>query len=164
MRAELLGVAYASDDWSPLSDITLGLLLKRAGVQWRYAALDGLAEIVWPPVCGVYLLQLERAQPPAEKRLAVRHGLGHVLGGDVADLAFSHDGHECFGHEERVADLFALVDLVPDRELAALRAAHYTFDEQRWWLTCELKRYASGWSDERIRDRVALRLAAARAL
>jgi hypothetical protein len=46
-RCHELGVLYASDDWSPLRDITLGLLLKRAGIQWRRFALrHGLAHVL----------------------------------------------------------------------------------------------------------------------
>lgn len=156
--ARALGVDYASDTWSPLSDITLGLLLKRAGIRWRYCQLEGMGEIVWPPVCGIYIMHVEKAQTPGEKRLAIRHGLAHVLAGDVDDLAFSHDGHAWQSREETVADLFALIDLVPWRVLSERLAVGYTLEELRWWLFCELRRYAPSWPVERIRDRVEGRL------
>src|ERR1041384_6578605 len=82
-RAHELGILYADDDWSPISDLTLALLMKRAGIQWEYAPLEGLVEIVWPPVCGIHVMYLEKEQTPAEKRFAIRHGLGHVLAGHV---------------------------------------------------------------------------------
>jgi hypothetical protein len=120
--------------------------------------LYGLTEIVWPPICGVHVLHLERAQTPGERRLAVRHGLGHVLAGHLSDLAVRHDRDDPFGFEETIADLFALMDLIPTRQLAELYAAGYSFAELEHWTTCELRRYALRWSDERIRDRVRLRL------
>lgn len=159
-QAEQLGVLYASEDWAPLSDITLGLLLKRANIAWRYLPLHGLAEIVWPPICGVHIMQLEREQTPGEKRLAVRHGLGHVLAGHVAEMQFSRGDQDVFGLEETVADLFALMDLIPSRTVGELLAAGYRGAELDRWLTCELRRYAPNWSEERMRDRVALRLRA----
>lgn len=149
---------YASDDWSPLSDITLALLLKRAGIRWRYVPLEGLTEIVWPPICGVHVLHLERAQTPGERRLAVRHGLGHVLAGHLNELAFRHDRDDPLGHEETVADLFALMDLIPTRQLAELHGAGYSQQELVHWVTCELRRYAPRWTEERVADRVRLRL------
>src|SRR5579859_5190952 len=113
-RATDLGVLYASEDWSPLSDITLSLLLARAGIRWEYTALHGLVEIVWPPICGIHVMLVEKSQLPGEKRFAVRHGLGHVLAGHVAEVSFAHDGHDWSAHEESVADLFAWADLIPE--------------------------------------------------
>lgn len=138
-RCHQLGVAYATDDWSPLSDITLGLLLRRAGIQWEYVHAEHFGEVVWPPICGTYLLQLNRAQPPAHRRFALRHGLAHVLAGHVADLSFAHDGHHWMCWEERVADAFALADLVPER--IGDRAA-------------EVRKYCPEWSEYRLRDRL----------
>ncbi len=153
-----LGILYASEDWSPLSDITLGLLLERAGIRWRYCDLEHVGEIVWPPVCGVHLMQVNRQQSPGERRLAIRHGLAHVLAGDVAELTFAREGHDWRGREETVADLFALVDLIPDRQLAELRAAGYAPDELARWVYCEIARYAPRWPTERIGARAQLRL------
>jgi hypothetical protein len=138
-------------------DITLGLLLKRAGIEWRYEELEGIAEIVWPPICGRHLMQINHQQTAGEKRLAMRHGLSHVLAGDVSDFC-SHRDHHWSTHEESVADLFALADLVPDRELGNLRTAGYSLDEVRHWIWCEIKRYAPDWPSERVDDRVHLRV------
>jgi len=159
-RAEDLGVLYASDDWAPLSDITLGLLLKRAGIQCRYVPDLGITEAVWPPVCGVHVMHLDRAQSPGERRLAVRHGLGHVLADHVADVIFSHDGHDPMGLEETIADHFALVDLISNRQLGDLRKARYTREEMERWSMCEIRRYAPRWSSDRVLDRAYLRVQA----
>src|SRR3954469_23382642 len=92
-----LGVLYADEDWSPLSDLTLALLLKRAGIQWSYAPLAGLCEIVTPPICGMHLMLVESVQTYAERRFAVRHGLAHVLAGHVEEACFVRD-RDPFSH------------------------------------------------------------------
>lgn len=156
-EAERLEVLYADDDWAPLSDITLGLLLRRAGIRWRYAPLAGLAEVVWPPAFGLHLMLVEGAQTPGEKRLAMRHGLAHVLAGHL-DTYVSAGDRSWGSYEETVADLFALVDLIPNRAVADLRSAGFTEAERMRWVTCELRRYAPRWPAARIADRVRLRL------
>lgn len=155
--AERLQVLYADDDWAPLSDITLGLLLRRAGIRWRYAPLAGLAEVVWPPAFGLHLMLVERAQTAGEKRLAMRHGLAHVLAGHLDDYVRAGD-RNWGSYEETVADLFALVDLIPNRMLAELRSAGFTKVERRRWAARELRRYAPRWPAVRIADRIRLRL------
>jgi len=153
-----LGVLYASDDWSPLSDITLGLLLRRAGIQWRYCELEHAGEIVWPPVCGIHLLQLDRYQPRLERRFALRHGLAHVLAGHVADLTYAHDGHHWENPEEQLADAFALADLIPDRMLREVKAVGFRGPHLKRWVRAQISRYAPGWPDGRVGDRTETQL------
>jgi hypothetical protein len=157
-RCHELGVLYASDDWSPLSDITLGLLLKRAGIQWRYCELEPVGEIVWPPVCGIHLLQLDRYQPRLERRFALRHGLAHVLAGHVADLTCAHDGHHWENPEEQLADAFAFADLIPDRMLCEMQAVGFRDKGLKRWVRAEISRYAPDWPVERVADRTETRL------
>ena len=151
-RCHELGVLYATDDWSPLSDTTLGLLLRRAGIQWRYCALEQVGQIVWPPVCGVHLLQVDRYQSRAERRFALRHGLAHVLAGHVADLTFAHDGHHGETPEEQLADAFAFADLVPDPMLCEVQAVGFRGRDFERWTRAEVRRFASGWPEARIQD------------
>ena len=157
-RCHELGVLYAHDDWSPLSDITLGLLLRRAGIQWRYCALEHVGEIVWPPVCGIHLLQVDRYESRAGRRFALRHGLAHVLAGHVADLTFAHDGHHWESPEERLADAFALADLIPDRMLREVEAVGFWGEHLERFVTYETRRYVPEWPPERDVDRVLARL------
>lgn len=100
---------------------------------------------------------VERAQTVGEKRFAVRHGLGHVLAGHVEEATFVRD-RDPYSHEERVADLFALADLIPQRKLEELRAAGYRPWELEWWTVCELKRFVPNWPFRRIIDRMNLLL------
>jgi hypothetical protein len=152
-RCHELGVRYASDDWSPLSDITLGLLLKRAGIQWRYCELEHAGEIVWPPVCGIHLLQLDRYQSRLERRFALRHGLAHVLAGHVADLTYAHDGHHWENSEEQLADAFALADLIPDRMLCEMQAGGFRDKGLERWVRAQISHYAPDWPEGRVTDR-----------
>ena len=156
-KAHELGILYADEDWAPISDLTLALLLKRAGIRWEYAALDGLCEIVSPPICGIHLMLVERAQTPGEKRFAVRHGLGHVLAGHVEESSFVRD-RDPLSHEERVADMFAFADLLPDRRLAEMRAAGYRPWDLELWTINEVRRYCPGWRVTRLMDRLNMLL------
>lgn len=158
-RARSLAVAYADDDWSPLSDITFALLLKRAGIQWQYQPLRGLVEIVWPPICGVHLILLYDYLAPAERRFAVRHGLAHVLLDHMARGSFARTDHDWREDEEGAADLFALADLVPDRVVQRGIDAGLPRVELERWLQGEIWRYVPSWSAPRLEDRAALRLA-----
>lgn len=156
-NAHALGVLYADVDWSPLSDITLALLLKRAGVEWSYAALDGICEIVTPPICGIHLMLVEGVQTNAAKRFAVRHGLGHVLAGHVEESCFVRD-RDPYSHEERVADLFAFADLIPQRRIDELVAARYGFFDLSCWIIAEMQRCCPSWRVTRLHDRLNMLL------
>lgn len=154
-------VPYGTDTWSAtLSDLTLALLLSRAGIRWRHAPLEGLCEVVWPPVCGVHVLHVDRCQTTAQRRFAVRHGLGHVLAGHVSNIAYSHDGHAWQLDAETVADLFAMMDLIHDERLGELRAAGYSADELERWIYADLAaHWTADWEPERLADRASLRMA-----
>lgn len=157
--ARATGLAYADDDWSPISDITLEGLAGRAGIVISKRPLPPeLFELVTPPTAGVYPMVLNRDHTWGCKRFALRHGLGHVLAGHVNEIAFMSTAGDYMAHEERVADLFALMDAIPDRVLATLRDAGYSDSEVQRWVYAEIARWTGGWEPARIRDRVALRL------
>ncbi|MGH9659409.1 MAG: ImmA/IrrE family metallo-endopeptidase [Bryobacteraceae bacterium] len=158
MACERLGVAYNSE-FSPLSDLTFALLLTRAGVRWRYAPLEGgICEIVWPPIYGVHLMQIDKQLTTAERRFAMRHGLAHVLDGHLRDLAPAADSGDWQTYEEAVADLFALVDLVPDHQLATLVQLGASQEKLEASVREEAKKYAPEWPEERISQRARLRV------
>jgi len=137
----------------------LALLLERAGIRWKYVPLEGLAEIVWPPVCGRHLMFVERHQLPGERRFAIRHGLAHVVAGHVDEISFARDGHDWRGFEESVADCFALADLLPDRVIREVQGAGLSPLESNRWVQGEIWRYVPNWPDARIQDRADLRMA-----
>jgi len=155
-----LGVAYNSE-FSPLSDLTFTLLLTRAGVRWRYAPLEGgICEIVWPPIYGVHLMQIDKHLTPGERRFAMRHGLAHVLDGHLRDLAPAADGGDWLTYEEAVADLFALADLMPDHELDSRVQCGAERGDLEEAVQQELRRYAPDWLQERVESRSILRIQA----
>ncbi len=154
-----LGTLYADDVWAPISALDLELLLERAHILVEQLPLHGPAEIVWPAICGIYSMFVERMQTKGEKALAMRHGLGHVLAGDLTDASCNHDCSHWSDFEEAAADLFAMVDLIPKRMLIEWQAVCETPGELEVYVAAELRRYVPDWPDERIADRVMLRLA-----
>lgn len=96
--------------------------------------------------------------PPGPRRYALRHGLGHVLAGHTC-LGGQRD-RDWTARDEAVADLFALIDVVPSWRLGELIAAGYEQSEVERWVYAEVARWTSGWSSERLASRVWLRLQA----
>lgn len=156
-RARRLQVAYSDDDWSPLSDITLALLLDRAGIRWKYVPLRGLVEIIWPPLCGIHVILGHEYLAPGERRFAVRHGLAHVLVGDSHERMYARSEREWDTESEGIADLFAIADLVPDRVIREVLAAGLNPVEVERWIQGEIWRYVPNWPEARINDRAARR-------
>src|SRR5574337_1060676 len=153
-----LGVAYNSE-FSPLSDLTFALLLTRAAVRWRYAPLEGgICEIVCPAIYGVHLMQVDKHLTTAERRSAMRHGLAHPLDGHLRDLAPAADGGHWETYEEAVADLFALVDLVPDHQLDTLVHAGTAPQELEASVREVTRKYAPEWPEDRLSQRACHRV------
>lgn len=159
------GLAYADDTWSPLSDITLSLIARRLGTRLTQDDLgDGIQEIGIPGYVGAPVIVVNRAIAPGLRRLALRHGLAHLVAGELepeqgGDVRFMSSIHDHMTLEERRADLFALADLIPDRQLMELQRSGYERSELERWVTCEILRYASSWPSERMEDRCGLRMA-----
>lgn len=141
-------------DFSPLSDLQLAWLLRRCWIEWEYVPMEGVLEVVWPPAFGRHLVQLAKDQHPGARRFALRHGLGHVLGGHT-EIA-SADAGDWRSFEERAADLFALVDVLPAWKLEQLRDVGADVGT---WCREEIARWTVDWPAERVRDRVLLRFA-----
>ncbi len=158
-RARRLQVAYADDDWSPLSDITLALLLNRSGIRWKHVPLQGLVEIIWPPLCGIHVVLGHDYLAPGERRFAARHGLAHVLAGDSQQRMYARSDHDWRKDAEGVADLFAIADLIPDRMIREALAAGLSPVETERWMQGEIWRYVPSWSPARLEDRAELRMA-----
>ncbi|HEX8903803.1 MAG TPA: ImmA/IrrE family metallo-endopeptidase, partial [Longimicrobiaceae bacterium] len=68
--------------------------------------------MVLPKCAGVYPILINRSAEETDRFFALRHELGHVLAGDVDGPVFLAD-EGYMSPAERVADLFALADLVP---------------------------------------------------
>lgn len=153
-RCAQLGVPWNAD-FGPHSDLTLALLFKRCWISYSYVPELGVDEIVWPPAYGQHQMMISAELGAGPRRFAMRHGLAHVLAGHNCIAVMNRDWH---GAEETAADLFALLDIIPDVQLEELRAGGRGESEIARWCYAEIARWTAGWAAERIADRVELRL------
>jgi hypothetical protein len=114
--------------------------------------------MVLPRCGGVYPVLVNRAAEQTDRFFALRHELGHVLNGDVDGAVFLADEGYMSG-AERVADLFALADLVPGWWISELRRGRTPWREVRREIAMAVAAYAEAWPAQRFGDRAELRLA-----
>lgn len=88
-----------------------------------------------------------------QRAFGARHELAHVLMGEVEEPTFFSDSGYMVG-SERIADLFALADLVPGWTLERARSGAELLRE----VVQGVGEYAEGWPEDRLADRVELRL------
>lgn len=159
------GLAYADDTWSPISDITLDLVARRFN---GAIVVDELGahtqEIGIPGYLGPPMIVVNRFIQPGFRRLALRHGLGHLVAGELdagegSEVRFMSSILDHSTFEERRADLFALSDLIPDRQIDAVLLDGRPAPAVQRWLTEQVRIYAPDWLARRVRDRVRLRMA-----
>lgn len=162
---EQTGLAYADDTWSPLSDITLDIIARQMGgliVQEELGAHT--QEIGVPGYFGPPTIVVNRLIAPAFRRLALRHGLAHLAAGELDvgqenEVRFMSSILDYDTLEERRADLFALADLVPDRQIDDELLTGRPLRDLPIWLSAQVKLYAIEWPARRVRDRAHLRAA-----
>lgn len=146
---------YADDTWSPVSSPTVGLAAFRFGAALQESALPhGVQELAIPAYIGDPIVVVNQLLPPPMRALALRHGLAHLIAGELApgvgaEIRFMSSMHDYTTLEERRADLFALADLLPEREMR----------NDPDWLAAEISLFAPDWPADRLFDRAALRLA-----
>jgi hypothetical protein len=110
-----------------------------------------------PRCAGFYPVLVNRSAERTDRFFALRHEVAHVLAGDVEGAVFlAHEGFT--DHAERVADLFALADLVPGWWIAELRRGGAPWRELRDEVADAIAAYAEAWPAERLQDRAALRI------
>ncbi|MDQ3556864.1 MAG: hypothetical protein M3409_08815 [Gemmatimonadota bacterium] len=80
-----------------------------------------------------------------------------MLAGDTDGAVFLTEAG-CTGVAERVADLFALADLLPGRWIEELRAGGVARRGVRAEIAVAITGYAERWTAERLRDRAGFRL------
>lgn len=116
----------------------------------------GVEGIALPAVANTYPIIL-RDDGMVSRDIQERHELAHVIAGDVGEEpVYLADGERDFG--ERVADLFALADIIPSGWIAYRRGMGAAWREivveATHWVSVE----APGWGRWRCRDRARLRL------
>ncbi|HET6765357.1 MAG TPA: hypothetical protein VFH27_16840 [Longimicrobiaceae bacterium] len=142
---------------APARTDQMAALLRRAGCHVEvYSFQSTAAAMVLPRCAGVYPLFVNRDAERVERTFALRHELAHVLAGDAdGPVYLADDGY--MAREERIADLFALADLVPGWWLAQLAGA-----VRPRALAAEVAQavaeFAEGWPRDRVLDRVRLRM------
>jgi hypothetical protein len=157
------GLGYADHDWSPLSELDVELVARHFGARLRVAPLpDEIQELAVPGLAGPHTLRVNRHLPAPYRRLAMRHGLAHVVAGELegdhdAGPRFLSSFQDYFSLEERRADLFALADLIPDRELVPAIRAQPSPLGALWWMVGQVQQFATGWPKDRLEDRARLR-------
>ncbi len=159
-----MGVPYA-DVFSPLHDDALAAALRRLTVRTHGESLGTRdVEMVAPPLYGRYLLVYSTDVGADQRRFALRHGMAHVAAGHVRPTAFLTSRADPADPAERVADLFALADLVPFWEIGDLRRSHASWSAVRAYIGRALAHFTVRWTTERIIDRAATRVALYREL
>jgi hypothetical protein len=160
VRVAQRSVPWYAGDFAPIRTDQLAILLRRATCHVEVFPFrsDSVA-MTFPPFRGRYPIFLNRSAERTHRAFALRHELGHVLAGDVAEATFlGEEGYTA--PSERAADLFALADLVPGWLIGSLRR-----QRMPWKGVLEEVRRAivalctEEWPDERLRDRAQLRVA-----
>jgi len=132
-------------------------LLTEGGCYLSFQPLSETTEaMVMPPVDGVNIIVMNSEGGWADADLRVRHELAHVLAGEVAEPTFMDAESEEWS--ERVADLFALADLVPGRELQRARRRRQSWREVKAYVRDWVEMFAGAWDEGRVGDRVRLRV------
>jgi hypothetical protein len=152
------GIPYA-DIFSPLPDDRLAEAMKRSAVLLRVDQLgEKDQELVTPPIYGRYIMTISKTLDPRRRGFATRHGFGHVVAGHVSEVAFLSTERDWMTHEERVADLFALADVVPFWLLNDLRKSRTSWGAIKQMISRTIRQYTIGWSEARVFDRATLRI------
>lgn len=110
-----------------------------------------------PRCANAYPILLNRSAERTDRQFALRHEIAHVLAGDAEGVVFLTDAGD-MTLPERVADLFALADLVPGWWIAEVRRGQTPWRAVRGEVTLAVAEYAESWTVERLEDRAELRL------
>lgn len=159
------GHGYADEYFSPAGDLTLQMIARSMGGEIEVEELGpNTQELGVPGYFGPPLIIVNRLLPPMQRRLALRHGLAHLIAGELEagqgnEVRFMSLITDYKTMEERRADLFALADLFPDREVEALIATSSQVRRVDASLRQEIRTFAPEWPRDRLADRVRLRLA-----
>ena len=154
-----VGVPYA-DLFSPLGDEAFDEAMRRLTVTVREEPLGRTElEAVTPPVYGRYVMVISSDVDRTRRRFARRHGAGHVAAGHVSEVTFLSNARDWRARHERVADVFALIDLLPWWSLDEARRRRLTWREMRQDCCQAIRYFTLDWPEERVLDRADLRLA-----
>ncbi|HEX2091814.1 MAG TPA: hypothetical protein VHG28_05395 [Longimicrobiaceae bacterium] len=144
--------------YAPIRTDQLSELLRGTGCHVEVFAFRSDTVAMTLPRCAeVYPILVNRNAERTDRVFAFRHEVAHVLAGEVEGAVYlGEEGYMAM--PERVADLFALADLVPGWWIADVRRGNTPWRQVRAEITLAIAEYAESWSGERLEDRAALRL------
>lgn len=151
-------VSWYGGDFAPLRTDQLAELLRRSGCHVEvFPFRSSVTAMALPPYRGRYPILLNRTAQRTDRMFALRHELAHVLAGDVEEATFlASEGY--MSKEERAADLFALVDLLPTWLLRLMRRQRLSWGAIAAEIRHGVGLYGGDWPKERVADRTALRI------
>lgn len=159
------GHCYADDHFSPISDLDLEIIARRFSCRLKVDVLpSGVQEVGIPGYMGNPTIVVSRDLPSGHRRLAARHGLAHLVAGELegehdSGVRFMSSVLDHMTLEERRADLFGLADLIPDRDLATIVRVEPSPEGAREWMRHRIRELTPGWPEQRLEDRASLRWA-----
>lgn len=157
-----IGVPYAEPGLSPVNDFWIQHAARHLNTLLEMRVLPkGIYEIATPGYMGNAVIAIRKGLPTNEKRVALRHGLAHLVGGELDDceagqVRFMSSMLDVMSLEERRADLFALADMVPDLWIAEVPSTGYA--DLEYWVAERIRVLLPSWPEERVKDRARLRV------
>ena len=151
-------VEHYAGPLAPVRTDQISALLSRADCHLEvFPFRSDTIAMTLPRCANVYPILVNRSAERIDRQFALRHEIAHVLAGDAEGAVFLTDaGYMTL--PERVADLFALADLVPGWWIADVRKGQTPWRQVRAEITLALAEYAESWPAERLEDRAELRL------
>ena len=154
----LVGPYEYAGSGAPIGTAQICELAEKLGCELHYFAFQSEAfDMALPPVQGANLIFVDSRTQRSDQALTVRHELAHVLTGEVAEPTYL-TAADTLSHSERVADLFAVADLVPTWYVRQLRGRRRPWKHTELEIKQAFRELTEGWSEQRLNDRARLRL------
>lgn len=153
-------VEFYAGDFAPIRTDQVSVLLSHNSCFLKVFAFKStdLAAFVLPAARGVYPIGVNQLATRTDRQFAIRHELAHVIAGEVDEPTFLSDD-SYMGHSERVADLFALADMVPGWVIRHMRRDRVSWRDILVEVRGAIQTECAGdWPADRLDDRARLRL------
>jgi hypothetical protein len=165
------GHTYAHRDYSPTGSAWFRFVAESMGARLVERPLpDGMQEMALPGyfgrprICVNSRLGGGRPEFNAQRELARRHGLAHLVAGELGEeegtaVRFMSSIFDWTSHSERTADTVALADLVSDGGIETALLEGLRLGQLPRWTMERVRAIAPAWPRERVLDRAGLRVA-----
>jgi hypothetical protein len=143
---------------TPLRTDQISRLLTRTRTRLcEYRFLSSAVGMAIPWGAEEHAILIDSGASHADYQFTIRHELAHVLAGEVSETLFL-TADDTMSFSERRADLFAVVDLVPAWLVRKLRGTRRPWAHVSLEVKQAFRELTVDWSEERLRDRVRLRV------